>query len=128
MKLVNKAFLFRYTVGHAWTSDFGSSDNKEEFEALKKISPLHNIKNPEDGRFPSVLVTTADHDDRVVPHHSLKYLAQLQETVTSSKNPLLGRIDVNAGHGAGKSMAMVIDEQADMYTFIATETGATWTE
>lgn len=118
----------RYTVGHAWTSDFGSSDNKDEFEALKKISPLHNIRNPEDGRFPSVLVTTADHDDRVVPHHSLKYLAQLQETVTSSKNPLLGRIDVNAGHGAGKSMAMVIDEQADIYTFIATETGATWTE
>merc|ERR1712131_1878 len=97
----------RYTVGHAWTSDFGSSDNKDEFEVLKKISPLHNIRNPEDGRFPSVLVTTADHDDRVVPHHSLKYLAQLQETVTSSKNPLLGRIDVNAGHGAGKSMAMV---------------------
>merc|ERR1711990_92870 len=118
----------RYTVGHAWTSDFGSSDNKDEFEALKKISPLHNIRNPEDGRFPSVLVTTADHDDRVVPHHSLKYLAQLQETVTSSKNPLLGRIDVNAGHGAGKSMAMVIDEQADIYTFIATETGATWKE
>jgi len=71
-------------------------------------------------------VTTADHDDRVVPHYSLKYLATLQETVTSSSNPLLGRIDVNAGHGAGKSTEMVIDEQADMYTFIANETGATW--
>jgi len=116
----------RYTVGHAWTSDFGCSDNKDEFDALTKISPLHNIKDNDD--FPAVLVTTADHDDRVVPHHSLKYLAQLQETVTSSPNPILGRIDVNAGHGAGKSTEMVIDEQAEMYTFIANETGATWEE
>lgn len=95
----------RYTIGHAWTSDFGSSDNKEDFERLLKISPTHNIPNSED--FPAVLVTTADHDDRVVPHHSLKYLAMLQQTVTKGSRPLLGRIDTKAGHGFGKSTEMV---------------------
>jgi len=95
----------RYTIGHAWVSDFGTSDNKEDFERLVKISPTHNIPNTED--FPAVLVTTADHDDRVVPHHSLKYLATLQQTVTKGTRPLLGRIDTKAGHGFGKSTEMV---------------------
>lgn len=70
----------------------------------------------------------ADHDDRVVPHHSLKYLAMLQKTVQKSSRPLLGRIDTKAGHGFGKSTEMVLEEYADLYSFIAKETGATWRE
>ena len=79
----------RYTIGHAWCSDFGCSDQKSDFEYLKKLSPTHNIPNTE--QFPAVLVTTADHDDRVVPHHSLKYLATLQETCTDTNRVLIGK-------------------------------------
>lgn len=78
----------RYTIGHAWCSDFGCSDQKSDFEYLKKLSPTHNIPNTE--QFPAVLVTTADHDDRVVPHHSLKYLATLQEICTDTNRVLIG--------------------------------------
>ena len=106
-----------FTIGWNWASDYGrSDDSKEMFEYLYKYSPLHNIKN--DGTpYPAILVTTADHDDRVVPAHSFKYAATLQAYDTGDK-PKLIRIDSKAGHGAGKPVSKIIDEQADIYGFI----------
>lgn len=105
----------KFTIGWSWTTDYGSSDNKEEFEALYKYSPIHNIK--ENTNYPAILVTTADHDDRVVPAHSFKYIATLQEKCKGN-NPTLIRIETQAGHGGGKPTAKVIDEAADIYSFI----------
>ena len=105
----------KFTIGWSWTTDYGSSDNKEEFEALYKYSPIHNIK--ENTNYPAILVTTADHDDRVVPAHSFKYIATLQEKCKGS-NPTLIRIETQAGHGGGKPTAKVLDEAADTYSFI----------
>lgn len=106
-----------FTIGWNWAPDYGTSDDSAEMAAyLYSYSPLHNIKN--DGtRYPAILVTTADHDDRVVPAHSFKYAAMLQASDTG-ENPKLIRIDSKAGHGAGKPMAKVIDEYADLYSFI----------
>ena len=99
----------KFTIGWNWASDYGTSeDSKEMFEYLKTYSPLHNIKN--DGtRYPAILVTTADHDDRVVPAHSFKYAATLQASDTGDR-PKFIRIDSKAGHGGGKPTAKVIDE------------------
>ncbi|CAN5337567.1 prolyl oligopeptidase family serine peptidase [soil metagenome] len=105
----------KFTIGRAWTSDYGSSDNAEEFAAIYKYSPLHNIK--EGTKYPAVLVTTSDHDDRVVPAHSFKYAATLQSAQVGDA-PVLIRIETNAGHGAGKPTAKVIEEQADIYGFL----------
>ena len=107
----------RFTIGWAWASDYGTSDDSREmFEYLKSYSPLHNIAN--DGtEYPAVLVTTADHDDRVVPAHSFKYAAQLQWSDTGDA-PKLIRIDTNAGHGGGKPVSKVMDEMADIYAFM----------
>lgn len=105
----------KFTIGWSWTTDYGSSDNKEEFEALYKYSPIHNVK--ENTNYPAILVTTADHDDRVVPAHSFKYIATLQEKCKGS-NPTLIRIETQAGHGGGKPTTKVIDEAADIYSFI----------
>jgi len=105
----------KFTIGWSWTTDYGSSDNKEEFEALYKYSPIHNIK--ENTNYPAILVTTADHDDRVVPAHSFKYIATLQEKCKGS-NPVLIRIETKAGHGGGKPTAKIIEEAADIYSFI----------
>lgn len=105
----------KFTIGWSWTTDYGSSDNKKEFEALYKYSPLHNIK--ENANYPAVLVTTADHDDRVVPAHSFKYIATLQEKYKGN-NPVLIRIETQAGHGGGKPTTKVIEEAADIYSFI----------
>ncbi|KAK3751996.1 hypothetical protein QZH41_010963 [Actinostola sp. cb2023] len=120
----------KFTIGHAWITDFGCADKKEEFEWLIKYSPLHNIKNPDNGiQYPAVLLLTADHDDRVVPLHSFKYIAELQHTmgqVQHQKNPLLIRIDTKAGHGFGKPTAKVIEEYSEIYAFIARNVGATW--
>jgi prolyl oligopeptidase len=110
----------KFTIGWAWTSDYGSVQNKDEFGALYKYSPLHNIKKG--GKYPAVLVTTADHDDRVVPAHSFKYTAALQEAQAGDR-PILIRIEVNAGHGAGKPTAKVIQENADVYGFLVKELG-----
>ena len=106
-----------WTAGRFWVDDYGSSSNsKEEFDALLAYSPYHNI---EDGvEYPPTMVTTADTDDRVVPGHSFKFAARLQEAQTGS-NPALIRIETKAGHGAGKPTAKIIEEVADQWAFLA---------
>lgn len=106
-----------FTIGWNWAPDYGTSaDSKAMADYLMSYSPLHTIKN--DGTpYPAILVTTADHDDRVVPAHSFKYAAQLQQSNTGTA-PKLIRIDSNAGHGAGKPTSKIIDEQTDIYSFI----------
>lgn len=105
----------RFTIGWAWKADYGSSEDEAEFRALYAYSPLHNIK---DGvEYPATLVTTADHDDRVVPAHSFKFISQLQKSHKGS-NPVLIRVDVNAGHGAGKPLSKTIEENADVWAFV----------
>jgi prolyl oligopeptidase len=106
----------KFTIGWNWASDYGTSeDSKEMFEYLKGYSPLHNLKPGT--AYPATLVTTADHDDRVVPAHSFKFAATLQECHQGDK-PVLIRIDTKAGHGGGKPLAKVLEEQADIYGFI----------
>lgn len=105
----------KFTIGWAWTSDYGSSENEDEFKALYAYSPLHNIK--EGTKYPAVLVTTADHDDRVVPAHSFKYTATLQKAQAGDA-PVLIRIATKAGHGAGKPTTKQIEEAADIYGFL----------
>ena len=112
----------KFTIGWAWTSDYGSSENKEEFDCIVKYSPLHNIKEVE---YPATLVTTGDHDDRVVPAHSFKFIATLQEKQKGS-NPVLVRIDTNAGHGAGKPTSKQIEEYADIWSFVFYNLGMTY--
>ncbi len=104
----------KFTIGHAWAVEYGSSDVKEQFEYLMKYSPLHNLKPGT--RYPSTLITTADHDDRVVPAHSFKFAAALQKA-HKGENPTLIRIETDAGHGAGKPTSKIIDEQADIWSF-----------
>lgn len=108
----------KFTIGWNWASDYGTSEDSEEmFDYLHAYSPLHNIRSGI--QYPAVLVTTADHDDRVVPAHSFKYAATLQEVAgNQNRKPLLIRIESKAGHGAGKPIAKVIDEYADVYSFI----------
>jgi prolyl oligopeptidase len=103
-----------FTIGRYWAVDYGTSENKEEFECLLKYSPLHNVKP---AAYPATLIMTADHDDRVVPAHSFKFAATLQKNQTGN-DPVLIRIDVNAGHGAGKPTSMQIAEFADMWAFV----------
>lgn len=109
----------KFTIGWAWTTDYGSPENKEEFEALYKYSPVHNIKPV---KYPAVMVTTADHDDRVFPAHSFKYAATLQ-AAQKGDAPVLIRIETKAGHGAGKPTAKVIEEAADIYGFLMKNLG-----
>jgi prolyl oligopeptidase len=107
----------KFTIGWNWASDYGTSDDSAEMaKYLLDYSPLHNIKN--DGTpYPAILVSTADHDDRVVPAHSFKYAATLQASNTGDA-PKLIRIDANAGHGAGKPLDKKLDEYAETYSFI----------
>lgn len=106
----------KFTIGWNWASDYGTSaDSKEMFEYLKAYSPLHTLKPGT--AYPATLITTADHDDRVVPAHSFKYAAALQ-AANDGTNPTLIRIESKAGHGAGKPISKVIDEYADTYAFI----------
>jgi prolyl oligopeptidase len=106
----------KFTIGWAWVPDYGSADKAEEFQALIKYSPLHTIQSGK--RYPAILVTTGDHDDRVVPAHSFKYTATLQAADTGPA-PKLIRIETQAGHGAGKPTSKIIEERADMLAFIA---------
>jgi prolyl oligopeptidase len=112
----------KFTIGWAWVPEYGSSDKEEHFRNLLKYSPIHNISS--DKKYPAVLVQTADHDDRVVPAHSYKYITTLQEKY-KGENPVLIRIEVNAGHGAGKPTAMQIEDAVDMWAFMFYNMGIT---
>jgi prolyl oligopeptidase len=105
----------KFTIGWAWMSDYGSSDDPQQFKTLYAYSPLHNLKPGV--KYPATLVTTADHDDRVVPGHSFKFIATMQ-AMQSGEAPVLIRIQTKAGHGFGKPTAILIEEQADMYAFM----------
>lgn len=106
----------KFTIGWAWTSDYGSSENPEEFKALVKYSPLHNLKPGT--CYPATMITTADHDDRVVPAHSFKFAATAQ-AAQAGGNPVIIRIDTKAGHGAGKPTSKQIEEVADRWGFLS---------
>lgn len=119
----------KFTIGWAWTGDYGSSDDKEQFEYLLKFSPVHNVK-PD--CYPATLVVTGDHDDRVVPAHSLKFISELQyqgqrcTQPLNKQNPLMIRIDTNGGHGSGKPLAMQIEEYSDIWSFVMFNLGMTF--
>ena len=104
----------KFTIGWAWATDYGRSDDPEAFEYLQKYSPLHNVKET---AYPATMVTTADHDDRVVPAHSFKFISELQAKHTGN-NPVLIRIETSAGHGAGKPTSKQIEEATDMLSFM----------
>ncbi|MEG2035836.1 MAG: prolyl oligopeptidase family serine peptidase [Mucinivorans sp.] len=105
----------KFTIGWGWAVEYGSSDVAEQFKYIYKYSPLHNIK--EGSCYPATLITTADHDDRVVPAHSFKFAATMQKYQSCDK-PILIRIESNAGHGAGKPTSKIIEEQADQWSFM----------
>mgnify|MGYP001226966939 CR=1 FL=1 len=105
----------KFTVGKGWIPEYGSSDDPEHFKNLLSYSPLHNLKKGT--KYPSTMVTTADHDDRVVPAHSFKFAAELQRC-HEGENPVIIRIETSAGHGAGKPTSKIIEEQADMWSFM----------
>jgi len=105
-----------FTAGRFWTDDYGSADDPDEFRALHAYSPYHNIAAGV--CYPPVLATTADTDDRVVPGHSFKYIARLQQA-QGCENPVLIRVETRAGHGAGKPTQMIIEEYADRWAFLA---------
>ncbi|WP_243293822.1 prolyl oligopeptidase family serine peptidase [Geothrix mesophila] len=110
----------KFTLGWGWKSDYGSSETKEGFETLMKYSPLHTIKPGV--KYPPTLITTGDHDDRVVPAHSHKFTATLQ-VAQAGPAPILTRIETSAGHGAGKPTAKVIEERADVLAFLVKNLG-----
>ncbi|MGD8697937.1 MAG: prolyl oligopeptidase family serine peptidase [Gemmatimonadales bacterium] len=112
----------KFTIGWAWVSDYGSSEDPEMFRHLYAYSPYHNL-HPD--FYPPTMVTTADHDDRVVPGHSFKFAARLQE-MQMGDAPVLIRIQTKAGHGGGKPTSMIIEEQADRWAFLVKNLGATW--
>ncbi|KAJ3135783.1 hypothetical protein HK100_002328 [Physocladia obscura] len=116
----------KFTIGGAWVADFGNPDVKEEFENAKKISPLHNVDGSK--TYPAVLLTTGDHDDRVVPLHSMKLAATLQHELNENPNPIMMRVNTKAGHGAGKSIQQTIEEAADKYTFLSIVLNAPYME
>lgn len=104
----------KFTIGYAWAVDYGRSDNPEEFACLIKYSPLHNVRPT---AYPATMITTADHDDRVVPAHSFKFAAALQANQQGDK-PVLIRIETSAGHGAGKPTSKLLEEAADLLAFM----------
>jgi prolyl oligopeptidase len=110
-----------FTIGWAWQSDYGNIDNEAEFRALLAYSPYHTLVSGTS--YPATLVTTSDHDDRVVPAHSFKYAAALQFAQNPDAAPTLIRIETQAGHGAGKPISKVLDEQADVFAFVAKHIG-----
>jgi len=112
----------KFTIGHAWVSEYGSAEDKDMFPTLMGYSPLHNLKPGTS--YPPTLITTADHDDRVVPAHSFKFAAAMQHA-QGGQAPILIRIDVKAGHGAGKPTSKLIDEAADRWSFLMASLGVT---
>ncbi|RQO78474.1 S9 family peptidase [Pedobacter sp. KBW01] len=113
----------KFTVGWGWAVEYGTSDKKADFDYLIKYSPLHNVKSGVN--YPATLITTADHDDRVVPAHSFKFAATLQEKYKGD-NPMLIRIETKAGHGAGKPTTKLIEESADVWSFVFQNLGMGW--
>ncbi|KIY52584.1 hypothetical protein FISHEDRAFT_69740 [Fistulina hepatica ATCC 64428] len=113
-----------YTIGRAWTGDYGDPKDPHDFDFIYPISPLHNV--PTDRALPPTMLLTADHDDRVVPMHSFKYAATLQYMHATNPHPLLIRVDKKSGHGAGKSTEKRIQEAADKWGFVAQSMGLTW--
>jgi prolyl oligopeptidase len=105
----------KFTIGHAWTGEYGSSDNESELKYLLAYSPLHNIRAGT--RYPATLVVTGDHDDRVFPAHSFKFISALQAAQPLDASPVLIRVETRTGHGAGKPTTKQIDEAADIYSF-----------
>ena len=114
----------KFTIGWGWAVEYGSSDDSTHFQNLVRYSPYHNIMEKE---YPATMVFTADHDDRVVPAHSFKFISRLQEKQQGSK-PTLIRIDIDAGHGAGKPTHMQIAEWADIWSFVLENMGETFNE
>ena len=113
----------KFTIGWAWKADYGApSENKEEFEAIYKYSPLHNLKPGT--HYPPTLITTADHDDRVFPAHSFKFAATMQKD-QAGPNPVLIRIETRAGHGGGMPLSKRVDLTADEYIFMVKSLGMT---
>ena len=110
----------KFTIGWAWVTDYGSADSASQFPYLYKYSPLHNIRTGT--KYPATLVTTADHDDRVVPGHSFKFTATLQ-AAQAGPAPVLIEIETKAGHGAGKPTSKIIEEQADRFAFLVKNLG-----
>ncbi|ORZ41529.1 prolyl oligopeptidase [Catenaria anguillulae PL171] len=115
----------KFTIGHAWTADYGNPEVAADFEYLLGYSPLHNVKKQV---YPATLLMTSDHDDRVVPLHSYKYAAQLQHVNPDNEHPLLLHVERKAGHGAGKPTKKRIESAANKYAFIAMNTGAEWVD
>ena len=120
-----------FTIGRAWTADYGCADEPADFDYLYAYSPLHNVPAPPasgnaDASYPPTLLLTGDHDDRVVPLHSFKHIATLQHTLPQNSNPLLMRVDLKAGHGAGKSTQQAIEEAVDRWGFVALTMGLQW--
>lgn len=118
----------KFTIGWAWVGEFGSADDADQFKVLKAYSPLHNIKPGVE--YPATMIITADHDDRVVPAHSFKFAAELQQAQAKNGPPTLIRIETSAGHGAGKPTTKRIDEAADIFAFTSSFIGETmnWKE
>jgi len=119
----------KFTIGHAWRSDYGDPDVEDDFNYIVKYSPLHNVRD--DKPYPAMLLTTGDHDDRVSPLHSYKLISTLQHKLGDKPfqtNPLMIRIETKAGHGAGKPTAKIIEEKADVFAFMAKTVGLTWTD
>jgi prolyl oligopeptidase len=114
----------KFTIGWNWIAEYGSSDNEKDFKNLRSYSPVHNIKSGVE--YPATLIITADHDDRVVPAHSLKYAATLQENY-KRKNPVLLKVDSNTGHGLSIIMKN-IDLASDIFSFILFNMGVQWKE
>ena len=115
----------KFTIGYAWAVEYGSSDKKEDFDYLYKYSPVHNLKSGIN--YPATIITTADHDDRVVPAHSFKFAAALQ-AAQSGANPTLIRIESKAGHGAGKPTSKQIEEATDIWSFTMQNLGMQYKE
>ncbi|KAI9179723.1 hypothetical protein H9P43_005053 [Blastocladiella emersonii ATCC 22665] len=113
----------KFTIGHAWIADYGNPDVAEDFEYIRKYSPVHNTTTQD---YPATLIMTSDHDDRVVPLHSFKYGAALQHANPNSTRPLLIEIERKAGHGAGKPTKKRIESAANKFAFIAMNIGAQW--
>ena len=105
----------KFTIGWAWATEYGSSDEADQIENLLSYSPLHNLTS--NTSYPATMVTTADRDDRVVPGHSFKFAAALQAAHTGD-NPTLIRIETRAGHGAGTPVSKRIEEYADLWSFL----------